>query len=201
MSMSRTVPGRADVADATRRYLMYGVMPFWFAPGIADYLLHRRTRIQDTSGTRESVIHAAMMTEVGIPVLMGLFFEINPLVLAVMAGAALVHEGTAIWDVQTAVDGGREVRPAEQHVHSFLESLPFGAVAAIGCLHWPQVRRLAAGADRRAAWSLRAKRPALSRRYRAGVLGAVAGLIALPYAEELLRCARAEARRGPTTTG
>jgi hypothetical protein len=192
--MTRSVLASADVAHTTRRYLMYGVMPFWFVPGLADYVMHRRTRIQDTSGTRESAIHALMMTEVGAAVLLALFFEVNPMALVMMAGAALVHEGTAIWDVRAAVDGGREVRPLEQHIHSFLESLPFASLAALGCLHWPQARELVTS-RRRAAWSLRPKQVPLPRGYRFGVLGAVAGLIALPYGEELLRCVRAASQR------
>ncbi len=40
-----------DVSDATRRYLMYVLLPAWFAPDLADWWMHRRTRIQTTSGT------------------------------------------------------------------------------------------------------------------------------------------------------
>ena len=36
----------------TVRYLMYVLMPAWFMPGVADYLMHRRTRIERTSGLR-----------------------------------------------------------------------------------------------------------------------------------------------------
>jgi hypothetical protein len=50
--------------------------------------------------------------------------EVNPLVLAIVLVTAGVHEATPIWDVRTAVDSGREARPAEQHIHSLLESLP-----------------------------------------------------------------------------
>jgi hypothetical protein len=44
-------------------------------------------------------------------------------------------------------------------------------------------------------WRLRTKRRQLSLRYRAGVLGAVAALVALPYGEELVRCGRASVKR------
>jgi hypothetical protein len=104
-------------------------------------------------------------------------------------GAAGLHEATAIWDVRSAVEGGREVRPAEQHIHSFLESLPFMAISALLCLHWDQVPGLGQGGAGAGAWRLRLRR----RRpggYLAGVLGGVAALIAAPYAEELWRCAK-----------
>lgn len=61
-----------DVADATTRYLLCGLLPGWFVPGLADWMMHRRTRIENTSGTKESLIHALMMTEVGIPIAMTL---------------------------------------------------------------------------------------------------------------------------------
>src|ERR1044072_6566267 len=69
-----------DVEDANRRFLMYAVMPLRFVPAVADWAMHRRTRIEETSGTRESALHALMMTEAGVPVAMGLLARVNPLV-------------------------------------------------------------------------------------------------------------------------
>ena len=77
-----------------------------------------------------------MMAEVGIPIAFTLRYEVNPLLLSVQLGGAAVHEATALWDVKTAVDSDREVKPVEQHIHSFLESLPFAALAALMCLGW-----------------------------------------------------------------
>jgi hypothetical protein len=68
-----------------------------------------------------------------------LLCEVNPLLLGISATTAGRYEATAIWDVRSAVDGGREVRPAEQHIHSLLECLPFMAVSALFCLHWDEV--------------------------------------------------------------
>ncbi|WP_412775329.1 hypothetical protein [Streptomyces violaceus] len=45
-----------DVGDATTRYLLYGLLPSWFVPGVADWVMHRRTRIEETAGTKESLI-------------------------------------------------------------------------------------------------------------------------------------------------
>ncbi|MFF7754507.1 hypothetical protein ACFZCP_35945 [Streptomyces sp. NPDC007971] len=56
--------------------------------------MHRRTRIEHTSGTKESAVHALMMTEAGVPGLTGLLARINPLVLTAMGGAALAHGAT-----------------------------------------------------------------------------------------------------------
>ncbi|GHF59367.1 hypothetical protein GCM10010218_46090 [Streptomyces mashuensis] len=180
-----------DVQDATTRYLMYGVLPGWFVPGLADWAMHRRTRIEETAGTRESLIHCLMMTEVGVPIALTLVCEVNPLLLAVQLGSTAAHEATALWDVRTAVRSGREVKPVEQHIHSFLETLPFAALASLMCLHPKQVRSLLRGGrGDRTAWRLVPRRHPLPRSYLAGIAVGVAAFVALPYAEELLRCVR-----------
>jgi hypothetical protein len=61
-----------------------------------------------------------MMAEIAGPVTLTLLCEVNPLLLALAAAALGAHDATAIWDVRTAAHGGREVRPTEQHIHSFL---------------------------------------------------------------------------------
>ncbi|MGI5192444.1 diguanylate cyclase [Streptomyces sp. CA-288835] len=180
-----------DVEDANRRFLLYGVLPLWVVPAVADWWMHRRTRIEHTSGTKESAVHALMMTEAGIPVAMGLLARINPLVLSVMGGAAAAHTATALYDVTLATHK-REVRPIEQHIHSFLEVLPLAGLAFIGCLHADQVRATLRGGPGRDDWKLLPKERPLSAPYLLG-LGAVIGAgVALPYAEELRRCVRAQ---------
>ncbi|AGP60802.1 hypothetical protein [Streptomyces rapamycinicus] len=183
-----------DVEDANRRFLMYGVMPLWFVPAVADWLMHRRTRIEETSGTKESAVHALMMTEAGVPVAMGLLARVNPLVLSVMGGAAVAHGATALWDVSLAT-GEREVRPVEQHIHSFLEVLPLSAMAFTCCLHWDQVRAALRGGDRPEDWKLLPKDNPLSARYLAAIGLGIGACVALPYAEEMRRCLRAAKTR------
>jgi hypothetical protein len=186
-----------DVGDATTRYLLYGLLPGWFVPGLADWVMHRRTRIEDTSGTKESLIHALMMTEVGIPVALTLRYEVNPLLLAVQLGGAAVHEATALWDVRTAVRSEREVKPIEQHIHSFLESLPFAALTSLMCLHSEQVKSLLnGGRSDPSAWRFVPRRRPLSRGYLAGIAAGIGACVLLPYGEELLRCRRAAGARG-----
>src|SRR5882757_7396234 len=190
---SMRIPDHAsDVESATLRYLLYVLLPAWFVPGLLDWWQHRRTDIEHTAGPRESLIHLLMMAEVGVPVALVLLCEINPAVLLAMAAAVAAHEATALWDVKTAVDSGREVRPIEQHIHSFLESMPFMGTAAIACLHSEQVRKLL---DGDIEWAFRLKEHRLPNNYLAGVAAAIGGLIALPYGEELLRCLRAYSGR------
>jgi hypothetical protein len=195
------VPGRAkDTESATLRYLLFGLLPCWFVPAALDWWQHRRTDIEHTAGTRESLIHLLMMAEVGSPLMLALLCEINPLVLVIIAGAIAAHEATALWDVTTAEASDRSVTPWEQHLHSFLESLPFMASAALACLHWDQLRALLAGSRSADAWRLRPKQYRLPAGYLGSVAAAIAGLVALPYGEELYRCIRA-ARPEPIARG
>jgi uncharacterized membrane protein len=57
-------------------------------PGFLDYLMHRKSSIETTGGTHESLIHALQMTSIGIPTLMALLFEVNAAVIATAIGAA-----------------------------------------------------------------------------------------------------------------
>ncbi|MGQ4381058.1 diguanylate cyclase [Streptomyces sp. SAS_267] len=186
----RVPPGADDVENANRRFLLYGVLPLWFVPAVADWVMHRRSDIEHTSGVRESAVHALMMTEVGVPVVAGLTARVNPLVLSLMGGAAVAHGATALWDVSLATDT-REVRPVEQHIHSFLEVLPLTAAAFTTCLHWDQVREVMRGASRAEDWKLLPKQRPLPARYLAGIAAGVGLCVALPYAEEMIRCVRA----------
>jgi len=175
----------------TRRYMIYFVIPVWIGAGLLDWYWHRKTKIETTAGKKESGIHALMMTEVGIPVLAALFLEINAGVLLLMLAAFAVHEATAMWDVAYASEH-RDVKPREQHTHSFLELLPFCAVSFMIILHWDQFRSLWGAGDTKPDFTLRWKEIPLSRQAIVRVLAAVAGGIALPYGEEYFRCVQAE---------
>ncbi|MFC8248557.1 hypothetical protein [Streptomyces chartreusis] len=76
----RAGPHPTGVEAAASRFLLLGVLPLWVVPGLADWWMHRRTRIERTSGVKESAVHALMMTETGEPVVMGLLARVNPLV-------------------------------------------------------------------------------------------------------------------------
>ncbi len=69
-----------------------------------------------------------------IPTLAAIFLQINAAIIPLMIVCLILHEGTAIWDVHYAY-ATREVKPIEQHLHSFLEMLPVIAVLAIAILH------------------------------------------------------------------
>jgi hypothetical protein len=73
-------------------------MPLWLGAGLADWYIHRRTRIEDTAGPRESMIHALMFAESHTPALLGLFCEVNASVLASAYAAAGESPGEATED-------------------------------------------------------------------------------------------------------
>jgi len=124
----------SGVEGATRRALLYFVLPLWPGSGVADWWHHRRTRIEDTAGARESTIHLLMLAEAGVPALLGLFLEVNAGVLLTAFGAMAAHEVTAIWDVVYA-EPRRKVTPSEQHVHSLrLKKRPLGPKYVVALL-------------------------------------------------------------------
>jgi hypothetical protein len=173
-------------------YLMYFIVPLWLAAGVADWICHRRSGIEHTSGPKESLIHILMLVEMGVPVLAGIFLQVNALVFALMLAAFFLHEATALWDVTYAIKT-RTVIPAEQHVHSFLEMLPLMAISIMVLLHWNQFAALFGMGPEHADWALRIKESPLPRKYVLWLMGAIAVFELLPYMEELRRTWRQRA--------
>jgi len=106
-----------------RALLMYLVLPVWLAAGFADYLCHRASHIERTSGWKESLLHLLQFAEMALPILAAMLFEITSGVILLMIVCLVLHQATAMWDVSYAVQT-REVKPIEQHVHSVLEMMP-----------------------------------------------------------------------------
>jgi hypothetical protein len=187
------------VAKAVQSYLLYVALPGWTIPGFADWLCHRIAKIEHTSGTHESLTHALMMTSVGIPTAMALLFEVNASTIAVAAGGCAIHEAIVLWDVAYAAPR-REVSNTEQHIHSFLEVLPFMSLAFLACLHWDQAAALLRLGDRTPDFSVQFKKRPLSPLYLAGIGAIVTAFIGIPYAEELVRCYRVDGTFKPHAT-
>jgi hypothetical protein len=176
-------------ARAIQIYLLYVLLPLWTIPGFGDYLCHRRSKIESTSGTQESITHSLMMASVAVPTVQALLFETNALTLAVGAGALAFHELVVLWDVAYAASR-RDVSVTEQHLHSFLEVLPFATFSFLLCLCADQVLALAGIGEEEPDFRLRLKEEPPPPAYVAGLLGTVTLLIGIPYAEELVRCMR-----------
>ena len=178
-----------DPALLVRYYLLYLVIPLWLLAGLTDYFLHKQTKIEDNAGTKESILHALQLGEAGIPVILGLLFDINALIIAVMLGAVVVHEATALWDV-TYAHTRRYIGPLEQHVHSFMEVLPIMAVSFVTILYWNQFLALFGWGPESPRFDLKAKTDPLPTNYLIALFSSIATLIVFPYGEELWRCVR-----------
>jgi len=180
--------------EASRRALLSFVVPLWIGAGLADWACHRRSDIEHTAGTREAAIHALMMTEAGIPSLLGLLVEVNAGVLATAYSLLGAHQATAAWDVSYA-ESQREVTTTEQHIHGLLEQTPVMACTFLTVLHWNQARALLGRGEERPRFRPERKRNPLPPSQVACLLGAIVALGVVPYAEEIIRCRLAERRR------
>ena len=164
--------------------LMYVVLPLWLAAGFADYLCHRASHIERTSGWKESVLHLVQFGEMAVPVLAALFLEIKSGVILIMMAFLILHQVTAIWDVRYA-SATREVTPTEQHVHSVLEMLPFTGFLLVIALHWSDFTALFGYSRPNFSFTLKQQRIPIS--YVVTMLALTALLEVLPYLEELAR--------------
>ena len=170
-------------------YLILGffVLPLWIGAGLADYLCHRAARIQENSGTPESLLHLLQFGLVGLPLTLGLFLRPNAGFFLFGALCILLHHAVAYMDVRYA-DGSRKVAPREQMVHSFLELLPITAWLLLAAAEWPQLLALLDLGPEPARF---APEPRLvSGVYSAVLLVAACIFNLVPYFEELARCLR-----------
>ncbi|MCZ4058340.1 diguanylate cyclase [Pantoea sp. LMR881] len=181
--------------DPQMLLLLYFVLPVWLIAGFADYLCHRATDIETTTGLKETYIHILMFLQMGLPLLSALFLEVNALVIGFMIVLFFCHEATALWDVSYAVTA-REVRPVEQHIHSFLEMVPLMALLLVISRHWPQFLALFGLGDEPPRFDLHPRADPLPTSYIVAVLLGIFLLEMMPYFEEYLRAKRARKKPG-----
>jgi hypothetical protein len=182
-----------DHSAVAETILLYFVLPLWLLAGFADYLCHRASRIEITSGYRETLLHLLMLIEVAIPLLAALFLEINALIIAAMIAGFFAHQMTALWDT-TFASHKRVITPIEQQVHSFLELMPLMAMVIVIILNWPQFLSLWGFGSEVASYKLVFKRDPLPWTYVAAFLSAVLLFEVLPYLEEFVRGFRSRKR-------
>jgi hypothetical protein len=175
--------------------VLYAVIPLWLLAGSADWLCHRRTHIEDTSGAHESVLHLLMLAEIGLPLLMIVYFDVNAMALGILGVAIVAHEITAFMDVSYAISR-RHVSAFEQCIHSVLEICPLAVLLLIATAHWGQWLAL---------WGIGDESPRIGfirspqgppPTYSAFLAASTLSLGLLPYVEEWVRTRRADRRRG-----
>lgn len=180
-----------------RILLLYAVIPLWLLAGFADWLCHRRTAIESTSGAPESALHLLLLAEMGIPVLGALYLDVNALVLLVLAIALIAHEITTYVDLRYAAPR-RHVGVVEQLVHSVLEMSPLAVLLLLASEHWPEALALFGAGDEPARFALTPSDEAPPLAWTIAFAIGIVALALVPYIEELIRALRRAAKTDAT---
>jgi hypothetical protein len=159
--------------------LIWGIYPAWLLAGLIDYLCHRRTAIDRTSGAAESWLHAAQFVCLAFAFACAVLLQMSAAVLAVLVLLVIAHSLLSYIDVRYT-DGRRRILPIEQTVHGFMEVLPLTAVAVLGVQHWQEIR----------SGSMTVALSAAVDADRVLLLSSFAVLAGVPVLEELLRTLR-----------
>jgi hypothetical protein len=169
--------------------ILYGLLPLWGIAGFIDWCCHRATKVESTSGLKESLIHSVMGVQLGIPILLCLTFEINVLILLLCLAMWLLHEVIAHWDVHYATPL-RKISIWEVHVHNYMATVPLYLLMLIVVLNWETAVKLMT-LDWAGEFTLtRVSAPYGSSSYLPGYLSFMAVLCVFPYLEENIRCLR-----------
>jgi hypothetical protein len=175
-----------------RNYLLFFLLPAWVAVGALDWWTHRRAGIE-RYGVHEPILHLVLLSLAGLPILLGLFLEINATVLLAMFLCFLAHEAVGYLDIRLA-SATRGIAPFEQRLHDYLAAIPFAALTLVLILHWPDAVSLATSPVE-ALHSLPALR---TTPLPAGTTGVILALVfvgnLVPYLEEFVRAVRYRTR-------
>lgn len=147
-----------DTARLLECLLVFAVFPLWMLAGVADWLCHRASHIERTSGSPESRFHLALYLQIALPAAAVTFLQVTMPVLLLLAAGVLAHFVTSWADTRYA-QGLRFISPFEQRVHAFLEMLPLFALLILGVLSaeqftHPQWHVAARKPEPAAAWAL-----------------------------------------------
>src|ERR671926_1315697 len=118
---------------------IWGIYPAWLLAGAGDYLCHRKTTIERTSGARESWLHLAQFASLAIAFACAVLLQMSVAVFLATVALVLAHSVLSYIDVRYT-DGRRRISPVEQTLHGFMDVLPLVAVALLGVQHWQDVR-------------------------------------------------------------
>ncbi len=172
--------------------ILYGLLPLWGITGFIDWCCHRASRIERTSGLRESLVHSLMGIQLGIPIILCLLYQVNVSVLLICLAAFVCHEVVAHYDVHYSAPL-RTISIWEVHVHNYMATIPLYLLMLIAVLNWEVVLKLVSldwagqlGLERVAV-------PHGGTGYLGSYLAFMGVLCVVPYLEENLRCLRARA--------
>ena len=127
-----------EIGALIDRSLAYLWLSSWLVAGAIDYLCHRRTNIELTSGATESWLHIAQFVTVAAALGCAVLMRPSPASLFAIVALILTHTVLAFIDV-SYTDGRRRITPVEQHAHGFLLVVPIVAVVLFAIQHWSEV--------------------------------------------------------------
>lgn len=179
--------------DATalivQQLLLYMLLPVWLLAGFGDWLCHRVQRIEHTTGLKESLLHLAMLAELGVGIVAVLLLEVDAAVLALLVVCCIAHELTTWWDLAYA-SSVRRIPVAEQWVHSVQLVLPWTGLISLMVIHRDQALAMIGFGLAQAHWALRWKQPPLPASHLVALAAAATLIVLIPFVQECRRCLR-----------
>jgi hypothetical protein len=173
--------------------ILFGLLPLWGITGFIDWCCHRATRVEHTSGLRESLVHSLMGIQLGIPIILCLLYYVNVMILLICLVAFVCHEIVAHYDVHYSAPL-RRISIWEVHVHNYMATIPLYLLMLIAVLNWDVVQKLVS-LDWAGQFTFeRVPVPHGGTGYMRGYLAFMGVLCVVPYLEENLRCWRARTR-------
>lgn len=178
-----------ETADILINLLLFLFLPLWGIAGFVDWCCHKATKIEITSGVKESLMHCVMGIQIGIPIILCLTFRVNVLILLICFAALILHELVAHWDVNYA-QNLRKISIWEMHAHSYLATLPLYLLVIILVINWEVLLDLV-----QFNWAGQLHFEKLDFKpggsgYLPLYLAFMAVACVFPYLEELIRCLR-----------
>jgi hypothetical protein len=165
-------------------FLAWVLYPLWLIGGAVDYVCHRRSDIQHTSGIQESWLHVAQFLTMALVFVSAVVLQITlPVVIALMI-LVVAHTVLSFIDVSYTL-GRRHISPSEQHAHGLLNVVPLVAIGLLAILNWQTLLAPSTGSV------VRLKDEPLSATHVAMLLGSFGVFAGGPVLEEWLRTYRA----------
>lgn len=176
-----------DTSDLLINALLYVFLPLWGIAGFVDWCCHRATKIEQTSGLKESIMHSVMGIQMGLPIVLCLIFDINALILFICFITWILHEIVAHMDVRYA-SPRREISIWEMHAHTYLGSLPLYMLISIVVINWDHFIKLITMDWQNEMSFVLLDAPHGSPSYLPAYLIFMGIVCVFPYVEENLRC-------------
>jgi len=184
-----------DTSTLLINAMLYIFLPLWGIAGFADWCCHRATKIESTSGIKESLMHSLMGIQMGVPIILCLIYKVNVLILLICIITWLSHEIVAHCDVKYATPK-REISIWEMHAHTYLGSLPLYMLTSIIVINW-EMFQLLITFNWEGNMSIQSiKAPHGTPSYLPTYLTFMCVLCVFPYVEENLRCFKVYLKKG-----